>query len=249
MSRVVVDLTWLASADPGELRGWLSASLSRRAGDREEDPEAFLVGLLRAPSGAVDRGPAARLRCAAVYAVGGAVRDLLDEESGGASSPPRAHGLMRLCQQVHLPATRPWFDAEVVALARGPASYGARRLVPLVELLCAAVAQAPVAPGVAPEVREAWVGLLGSPSSTTFALLALGRTFREQAPYLRAWWSTCDAGERRRELEQILLSALNGCGRSEVEEVVHEHDPDFPMDLARVVDELLRDAQPAPRPA
>lgn len=101
------------------LTGWMRERLSGRDPwfpiDRrsDEDPDLLIVGLLRR----IGSGhPFAAL-------LGSAARRLLEEAS---AESPFLHSLLRLCQQVALPATSPWFTTELERLAQSPEDSAVR---------------------------------------------------------------------------------------------------------------------------
>jgi hypothetical protein len=237
-----LDPECLERMGPDWLAGWIRDRLSGRDPwfliDRrsDEDPESLIVGLLR------NLGLAHPL----VPLMGQAARRLLVQ--AGQVSPPAPsylHPLLRLCQQVALPATGPWFLAELKSLAEQPENFAA--LWPegglADEILFAALRQAPGRPGA--PARPYWQALLNRPESTTLALTALGTSLQEQVSHLAIWWSVCPREERNLELSQLIFEALIA-GEEEARAILGKA-ASLPPDLRAAIDREL-EAQGA-RPA
>jgi hypothetical protein len=189
-------LDWLAGWIQNRLNGsdpWFP--IDRRS---DEDPESLIVGLLR------NLGLAHPL----VSLIGQAVRRLLVQADVAAlSAPPFLRPLLRLCQQVALPATGPWLLEELKRLVGHPellAHSPSKELVN--EILFAALRQAPGRPKS--PARPYWESLLALPESATLSLSALGTSLQEQVSHLAVWWRACPHEERNLELSQFIFEAL-----------------------------------------
>jgi len=165
-----------------------------------EDPESFVVGLLR-QAGATHPAAASIARV---------VLRLLDEARRLAPQVPSwLSPLLRLCQQVHLDLTFSWFHEELQATARDPEAAQQRwaDLQTLREILVAAVAQAPGRPHSSP--RGSWLVLLRKPDFCSLALAGLGASFEQKLPFLADWWRSCPPERRRRELSYLIYRAVD----------------------------------------
>jgi hypothetical protein len=235
-----LDPDWLGAAGLGFVRAWLA---SRLAGSDpyqpvdtriDEDPDAFVVELLREVGA---HHPAFEV-------IARAVLQLLDEARGAAPEVPAYfRGLLRICQQVRLPQTSGWFGEEMDALAREMnrreeqwGGYEAGK-----EIAYAAVTQAPGLTVAAS--RAAWERLLGVPRYATIAFIALSQTFSDQVRHLGRWWAACEAGERGRELAQLLDSALRREGEARVRSLLASHVASLPRDLEQEIDAVFRGLQ------
>lgn len=241
--RFTAELSQDGSLDPGSLAKmgerwvltWLRERLSgndpylpldRRSG---EDPDALVVGLLRL-AGPLD--PASRL-------LGRAASRLLEEASEQAEKPPAFLGpLMRMCQQVRLPDTEPWFGAFLEALAHDRNAVEVRWNGQwLGEILYGAIVQAPGNSSQA--VHAAWLELLRYPRYTTQALIALGSSFEAEIKHLPTWWQACPAAERGRELWRTLSRAVKLEGEDRVRELLSAEWFDLPRNLRDVINGVL----------
>jgi hypothetical protein len=234
-----LDPDWLGSAGLGFVRTWL---LGRLAGNDPyqpldartgEDPDAFVVGLLREVGA----------HHPAFDVIARAMLQLLDEAAEAPAVPPYLGSLLRICQQVRLPQASTWFAEKLGALARDVGKQNRREerwggYETAKEIAYAAVVQSPGLAGAAS--RPAWERLLEVPRYTTIAFLALSRTFPDQARHLGQWWRTCNADERDRELEQLLDSALRDEGEARVRALLREHASSLPPELKHAVDATLR---------
>jgi hypothetical protein len=196
----------------------------------DEDPEALIVGLVRG------LGSGHLL----VPFLGRAACRLLDESSAAAPElPSYLHSLLRLCQQVALPATGAWFTAELEALAERPEDFATRWPEQGLthEILFAALRQSPGWPGS--PARPAWEVLLTRPEITTFALSALGTSLEQQLAHLAVWWQSCPLEERDRELSQLVFEALSTEGEDAIRSVLSQASP-LPRDLQVAIDRELQ---------
>jgi hypothetical protein len=192
------------------LRKWLEGRFSGR--DRffgidrrtDEDPEALVVHLLQ------EAGTAHPV----TLSISEVLLSLLDQARQAAPDlPPFFLPALKVCQQVRLPATASWFNEELAALARGLEAEEARwGGFPIAkEIVYAAIIQSP---GM---FRAAsWLLLLKVPRYATLALLGLGQTFEQRLPLLGAWWTSCPAVERQRELDHLVFMALRELGERKV---------------------------------
>jgi hypothetical protein len=231
-----LDPECLERMGPDWLTDWMRERLSgndpwfpidRRS---DEDPETLIVGLLRGIGSAHPLVPL----------WGRAARRLLEEsEAAGPHPPVFFRSLLRLCQQVALPATGAWFTKELETLAERPDDFAVRWPDSdlTAEILFAALRQSPGWPGT--PARSAWEALLSRPESTTFALSALGTSLQEQASHLAVWWQTCPEEERDLELSQVIVEALAAEGEDELRQVLSQA-PSLPSDLQEAVDRELR---------
>jgi hypothetical protein len=201
--------------------------LDRRSG---EDPDALLAGLVRA-AGPLD--PVSRL-------IGGAAARLLAEAADHGGAPPAfLPALLRLCQQVRLPDTGPWFSAFVQALAKDqPTVEGCWQAGSIDEVLYGALKQAPGIPGSA--AHDGWLALLRSPRYTTYALMALGSSLEAEISHLPTWWETCPARERPRELWRTISRAVKLEGGDRVRGVLAARWSELPAGLRNAIDVALR---------
>jgi hypothetical protein len=217
---------WLANWIRDRLSGhdpWFP--IGRRS---DEDPESLIVGLLR------NLGLGHPL----VPLAGQAVLHLLSQAGTVApSTPVYFRPLLRLCQQVALPPTAPWFLQELKSLTEQPEGFATRwpeeGLVN--EILFAALRQAPGRPGS--PARVYWESLLNRPESTTLALSALGTSLQEQVTHLATWWGVCPREERELELSQLVFEALTE-GEEETRAILGEA-PSLPPDLRVAIDREL----------
>jgi hypothetical protein len=152
------------------------------------------------------------------------------------STPAYFRPLLRLCQQVALPPTAPWFLQELKSLAEQPESFAARWLEEGLsnEIFFAALRQAPGRPGS--PARAHWESLLNLPESTTLALSALGTSMQEQVSHLATWWSACPHEERELELSQLIFEALTE-GEEEARAILG--NASLPSDLRVAIDREL----------
>jgi putative nucleotidyltransferase with HDIG domain len=199
--------------------------LDRRSG---EDPDALVVGLLRS-AGPLD--PASRL-------VGRAAARLLEAAGAEATAPAFLGPLLRLCQQVRLPDTEPWFGTFVEQLAHDhnavEVRWGGKWID---EILYGAIMQAPGVSSSA--VRPAWLELLSSPRYTTQALMTLGSWFEAELEHLATWWQACPEAERGRELWQTISRAVKLEGGDRVRELLSAQWADLPQDLLDAINDAL----------
>lgn len=220
---------------PVALVNWMRGRLSGRDPwipiDRrsDEDPEALIVATLKSLGSGHPVVP--RLALAA--------RQLLEEvRAASPDSVEYSRALLRLCQQTTLPATAPWFSAELARLAEYPDEFTAHWSEGLRdEFLFAALRQSPGWPGS--PVRPAWEVLLTRPESTTQALSALGTSLEQQAMHLAVWWRACPRNDRDLELSQMIFEALATEGEEGVRLVLAQA-PDLPADLRNAIDRELR---------
>ena len=207
------------------LTGWMRERLSgldpwfpidRRS---DEDPDLLIVGLLRR----IGSGhPLAAL-------LGSVARRLLEEASAESSY---FRSLLRLCQQVALPATSPWFTAQLERLSRSSEDFTDLTN----EILFAALRQAPGWPGSLS--RPYWEKLLLLPQSATLALASFGTSLEQQASHLAAWWRVCPREERDLELSQLIFGALTIEGEEVVRAVLGKTSS-LPSDLRQAIDREL----------
>lgn len=206
-------LDWLTDWMRERLSGhdpWLP--IDRRS---DEDPDLLIVGLLRR----IGSGhPLAAL-------LGSAARRLLEEAN---SESPYLRSLLRLCQQIALPATSPWFTCELERLAQSPKDFTDLTN----EILFAALRQAPGWPG-SPS-RPFWEKLLVRPQSATLALAAFGTSLEQQASHLAAWWRVCPREDRDLELSQLIFRALTIDGEEKVRIILSVSS--IPVDLQQAID-------------
>jgi hypothetical protein len=233
-----IDPDWLGSAGLRFVRTWLHDRLSGSDPHQpidvrtDEDPDAFVVGLLREVGA---HHPAFEV-------IARASLDLLDQAVRALPAvPPYFGSLLRICQQVRLPQVSTWFAAELEALVGASPlpreeRWGGYEVTK--EIAYAAVVQSPGLVGTAS--RAAWERLLDEPRYTTIAFLALSQTFPDQAQHLARWWAACNVDERARELEQILVSALAAEGDARVRAVLREQAMGHPVELKLAVDRTLR---------
>jgi hypothetical protein len=231
-----LDPECLERMGPDWLTGWMRDRLGGRDPwfplDRRSDeaPETLIVGLVRSLGSGHPLVPL----------LARAARNLLDEAGAVAPSPPLyLPSLLRLCQQVALPATASWFTAELAMLANRPDVFAVRWPDPdlIDEILFAALRQSPGWPGS--PARPAWEVLLERPESATFALSALGSSLEQQVPHLAAWWKACPREERDLELSQLVFEALTTEGEDTLRSVLAQ-TPSLPRDLQRAIDRELR---------
>lgn len=229
-----LDPECLERMGPDWLTSWIRDRLSgldpwfpidRRS---EEDPESLIVGLLR------NLGLGHPL----VALVGLAVRRLLVQAGAAVPSAPLYFlPLLRLCQQVALPPTAPWFLEELKNLAKQPEKFAARwqneGLVD--EMLFAALRQAPGRPET--PSRPFWEALLSRPGSATLALSALGTSLQEQVSHLAVWWRSCPRQDRNLELSQLIFEALTE-GEEEARAILGKASS-LPADLRIAIDREL----------
>lgn len=231
-----LDPECLEQMGPDWLTGWMRERLSGRDPwfplDRrsDEDPESFIVGLLRGLG----------LGHPLVPLLGRAALRLLEEAAAAAPSPPSfLRSLLRLCQQTALPATAAWFAAELETLAARPEIFASRwpERALADEILFGALRQSPGWPGS--PARPAWETLLAQPETTTFALSALGTSFQEQVSHLAVWWEACPQDEREIELSQLIFAAVNAEGPDEARDVLAQARS-FPPELRHAIDRELQ---------
>jgi len=226
-----LDPDWIGEAGLRFVRPWLQRRLEghdplqpidRRV---DEDPEAFVVDLLREVGA---RHPAAE-------AIGRAARDLLDEARAEAPhAPAYVRTLLRLTELVSLPLTRPWFDEEIGFLADGAArrwKEGATG-VTAYDVAFAAVKQKAGS-------KAHWERLLARPDVATIALMALAPSFDAKLAYLGRWWGAVDDAEREREVEYLLRAALRDHGERLVRERILAHRAALPAPVRAAMDRHL----------
>ncbi|MFY9824723.1 MAG: hypothetical protein WAM82_25320 [Thermoanaerobaculia bacterium] len=231
-----LDPECLERMGPDWLTGWMRERLSGRDPwfplDRrsDEDPESFIVGLLR---GLGTGHPLVPL-------LGRVARRLLEEAEAAAAAPPAyLRPLLRLCQQTALPATAAWFAAELETLAAKPETFASRwpERALADEILFAALRQSPGWLGS--PARQAWETLLTRPETTTFALSALGTSLQEQVSHIAVWWEACPKEEREMELSQLIFAAVTAEGPDEARDVL-AHASSFPPELRHAIDRELQ---------
>ncbi|MBM4034568.1 MAG: hypothetical protein FJ291_22725 [Planctomycetes bacterium] len=200
----------------------------------DEDPEALVAGILR-DAGLVHPGSCFIAR---------AVLSLLERARKVAPRVPRYFGsLVALCELTPLPTTGPWFAREVRELAadsdRLEKRWGGYEQAK--EIVFAAMVQCPGLPSAAS--REAWEALLMIPRYATLALLAVGTSFREEARHLKDWWHHCPAGDRERDLDQMIFTALKAHagnnGGTSVQAILRCMARRYPPDLKEALDHAL----------
>jgi hypothetical protein len=217
---------------------WIESWLRERLSGRDphfpidlrvdEDPEAFVVGLLR------QAGPVHL----ATLAISRSVLHLLDEARRFApQTPPWLIPLLRLCQQVRLDLVFSWFREELQAIASDSDAarqrWGDLRVVR--DILLAAVLQAP---GRSPSpTLEAWQALLKSTEFSSLALAGLGSSFEQKLPYLADWWNHCPPDRRGRELKYLIYRALD---QEEPVHILLTQAFSLPADLCEAIDQELQ---------
>lgn len=231
-------------ADMGQrwILGWLRARLAGKDPilpldpRSDEDPDARIVSLLRS---AGPLHPGSR-------AIGRACLRLLEEAAADpAQLPVYFASLLRLCQQVRIPDTEPWFAAFVNELARCPEALARRWSRGLTrEILYAALRQPRSVP--ASPVQASWRRLLEIPEYTTFALIALSPSWEAEMEHLPTWWSACPASERSRELRQEITRAWKAEGEQRLREVLSSAWHGLPVALRAGVNSVLSALRLAP---
>ncbi len=217
---------------------WIESWLRERLSGRDphfpvdiragEDPEAFVVGLLR------QAGPVQL----ATLAISRSVLRLLDEARRFApQTPPWLIPLLRLCQQVRLDLVFSWFREELQAIASDSDAarqrWGDLRVIR--GILLAAVLQAP---GRSPSpALEAWQMLLKTAEFSSLALAALGSSFEQKLLYLTDWWNHCPPDRKGRELKYLIYRALE---QQEPIYILLTQVHSLPPDLCEAIDQELQ---------
>jgi len=221
---------------------WVKTWLARRlSGDDpfvpldkrvDEDPDALVVGLLR------DAGlahPASSL-------VSKAILSFLDQSAKRAPDlPPFFSNTLRLCQQVRIPDTSPWFTDQLAQIAKAPVRAekhwgGIERTK---EIIYAAAVQSPGLPSAAS--KKVWQALLKISQYATLALAGLCRSFEDQVAHMKSWWRTCPAEERVLELNQMLFTGLKTESEKAVLGILKSSGESFPTDLKEAINHALRE--------
>jgi hypothetical protein len=221
---------------------WVKTWLARRlSGDDpfvpldervDEDPEALVVGLLRA----------AGLAHPACSLVSKAILSFLDQSAKRAPDvPPFFSNTLRLCQQVRIPDSSPWFTEQLAQIVNAPVRVEKRwgGVERTKEIVYAGAVQSPGLPSAAS--KKAWQALLKVPQYATLALAGLCRSFEDQVAHMKSWWRTCPAEERELELNQMLFTALKTESEKAVLAILKSAGESFPPDLKEAVNRSLRE--------
>jgi hypothetical protein len=233
-----LDPTCIEQAGLGAVKRWLSQRLAGTDPvfplDKryDEDPSSLVVSIVR------DAG----LRHPATVLVAHAIRSFLEQSERQAPNVPAYFAdSLHVCQRIRLPETSDWFTAQLASIAdaadRTEDRWGGFELTK--EIVYAAIVQSPGLPTAASQ--EHWLNLLKIPWYSTLALGGLATSFEEEAYYLADWWENCPAGERRRELDQMLFTALKTNDQGRVAEILRERRASFSPDLEAAIDLALHE--------
>lgn len=222
-------------------RYWLRSWLERRLSGldpyfsidkrRDEDPASWVVQILR------DAGTAHPLVASLSYVA----LEMLEEARKSAAEPPLYFSsLLSICQQVYLSQTSPWFNEELAGLSKDPDAVEARwgGFDAVKEIVYAAMVQVPA--NLRNASHGSWLSLLWVPRYSTLALLGLGHSFEQMAPYLGIWWGTCPAEDRQHELGRLLFMALKDPGEERMRSVLRSESVDWPQDFREAINVALR---------